>query len=221
MMVITSEGAATGPDGLSGSLSGPADRLALLETRRLADKIIVGAETIRAERYKPIIAKPEWTTARSSAGLASAPILIIVSRGLNLPWDDPLFKSFEHQVIIATVNSVAREKLATAKRLAKVVIFGDSEVNLTHLLRSLQNQGLRRIVCEGGPTLIEGLCKKNLIDEMNFTISPLHPGSGEPEQNLRVALDFLRKKYPNFRFANQITKDNFVFCRLLRVRTQP
>ncbi len=220
MMVITREGAAKGPDGLSGSLSGPADRLALLETRRLADAIIVGAETIRAERYKPIIPRTEWRIARASAGLASAPILVIVSRALNLPWEDPLFKSSERQVTIATVNSVSREKLAIAMSRARVVTFGDDEVNLIDLTRFLQNQGLNRIVCEGGPILIEGLYKKNLIDEMNFTISPLLPGSKDPEQNLTIARDFLQKKYPNFRFANQVIRENFVFCRLLRTRTQ-
>ena len=62
--------------------------------------------------------------------------------------------------------------------------------------------------------------EKNLIDEMNFTISPLLPGSKDPAQNLTIARDFLRKKYPNFRFVNQVIKDNYVFCRLLRTRTQ-
>lgn len=216
MMVISPDGATTGPDGLSGSLSGPADRRALLETRRLADAIVVGAETIRAERYKPMVGKPEWLSARAAAGLKDIPQLVIVSRELNLPWKDPLFNESEKPVTIATVSSAATKNLEIAKGVANVITFGDSEVNLSKLLTSLRNQGLYRIVCEGGEALVNGFNEKDLIDEMNFTISPRYSGSKDTEYNFKIARRLLKKRYPKFQIVGRFIENGFVFCRLLK-----
>ena len=65
------DGATVGPDGKSGSLSGPADRRALAQTRRLADAILVGASTIRAERYRPMLAKAEEARRKAEEALAN------------------------------------------------------------------------------------------------------------------------------------------------------
>ena len=83
-MVMTLDGATVGPDGLSGSISGAADKRVFMETRRLADVVLVGAGTIRAERYRPMVAKPEWQDARADAGLAPAVQVVIVSGRLEM-----------------------------------------------------------------------------------------------------------------------------------------
>ena len=66
MMLTTLNGAIAGPDGLSGSISSATDHLIFAEVRRLADVILVGAGTIRAERYKPMRARPEYQEARAA-----------------------------------------------------------------------------------------------------------------------------------------------------------
>src|SRR3954467_87 len=76
MMVTTLDGAAAGPDGLSGSISGEADKAVFDAVRREADAVIIGAGTMRAERYGPF---------RNRARLA------IVTRSLDLPWDEAVF----------------------------------------------------------------------------------------------------------------------------------
>src|SRR3954467_4360445 len=70
MMVTTLDGAASGPDGLSGSISGDADQAVFAATRRYADAVLVGAGTLRAERYQPMRTKPADAEARRSQGLA-------------------------------------------------------------------------------------------------------------------------------------------------------
>ena len=59
MMVTTLDGAAAGPDGLSGSISGDADQAVFAAVRRHADAVLIGAGTLRAERYKPMLARKE------------------------------------------------------------------------------------------------------------------------------------------------------------------
>src|SRR4051794_12164053 len=51
--VSTLDGAATGPDGLSGSISGPPDRRVFRALRATCDALLVGAGTVSAEGYRP------------------------------------------------------------------------------------------------------------------------------------------------------------------------
>ena len=50
-MISSLDGAATGPDGLTGSINGPADLRVFTTLRALADVVVVGAGTVRAEGY--------------------------------------------------------------------------------------------------------------------------------------------------------------------------
>lgn len=52
-MVTTVDGAATGASGRSGSINNAADKEVFDLLRSLADVIVVGAETVRVERYRP------------------------------------------------------------------------------------------------------------------------------------------------------------------------
>ena len=70
MMVTTLDGAAAGPDGLSGSISSSVDKQVFDAVRRLADAVLVGAGTIRAEGYGPMRAKPADQQRRAAAGQA-------------------------------------------------------------------------------------------------------------------------------------------------------
>src|SRR5690349_3010763 len=87
MMVTTLDGAAVGPDGLSGSIPGEADRLVFDAVRREADVVLIGAGTMRAERYGPF---------RNRARLA------IVSRSLDLPWDEKVFTASRERPLVLT-----------------------------------------------------------------------------------------------------------------------
>jgi len=116
MMLTTLDGAIAGADGLSGSISSATDRLIFSEVRRLCDAVLVGAGTIRAERYHPMKARPEYQEARAAAGLEPAPVVVIVSRALDLPWQDPLFhESAQQPVVLTHVHDSSSNALARAQ----------------------------------------------------------------------------------------------------------
>src|SRR5680860_874864 len=75
--VSTLDGAAYAADGLSGSLGGPADTRVFELLRSLADVIIVGAGTARAEGYGPV--KPGEVDAdlRHRLGLKPVPPIAV------------------------------------------------------------------------------------------------------------------------------------------------
>lgn len=216
MMVMTLDGATVGPDGLSGSISGPADKRVFMEARRLSDAVLVGAGTIRAERYRPMPAKPEWQQARAAAGLAPAPRVVVVSGRLDLPWEEPLFRDSAVPVIVATTESVDSPARAEVPAQVELVEFGHDRVDIAELVGWLRELGLRRIVCEGGEALLDAVVRADLVDEMDLTISPVLAGGGYLPDPVRDARAAIGGDYPRFSLANQFEEDGFVFCRFLR-----
>ncbi len=212
MMVMTLDGATVGSDGLSGSISGTADKRVFMEARRLADVVLVGAGTIRAERYKPMLAKPEWQEARHAAGLAPAPQVVVVSGRLDLPWEEPMFAQSELPVIVATTTTVDAARLDEASRHAQVLQLGEEGVDMRALVQWLNERGQRRINCEGGEALLDAMVRGDLVDEMDLTISPILVGSGylpDPQREISAP-------YPRFSLAHQFVDEGFVFCRFVR-----
>ena len=212
MMVMTLDGATVGPDGLSGSISGPADKRVFMEARRLADVVLVGAGTIRAERYRPMVAKPEWQKARAQCGAAPAPQIVVVSGRLDLPWDEPMFGESELPVLVATSATVDAAQLEIARAHAEVVQLGDGSVDLAALVAWLHERGSKRIVCEGGEALLDALIQLDLVDEMDLTISPVLAGTGYLPDSARAT----HAPFPRFTLAHQFMDEGFVFCRFLR-----
>jgi riboflavin biosynthesis pyrimidine reductase len=209
MMLSTLDGAVAGADGVSASISSTADRLILAEVRRLADAVLVGAGTIRAERYKPMAARTEYQQARAAAGLQPAPVVAIVSRTLDLPWQEPLFHESAQQPIVLTgVHDSSSGALKRAQAHADVQQIPDLEART--ILGALHARGLSRIVCEGGPTLMTQMAAANLIDEYDIALAPILAGDGHG------IIDGPLTGITRLHLAQVITDEGFVFTKYVR-----
>ncbi|MGA9716589.1 MAG: dihydrofolate reductase family protein, partial [Aeromicrobium sp.] len=179
MMVTTLDGAAAGPDGLSGSISSSVDKSVFDAVRRLADAVLVGAGTIRTERYGPMRGKPADAERRALAGQAAAPVVVIVSGSLDLDWHDRLFTESTMRPLVITGSQADRGRLDHAGEHCDVVVTDTESVDPATVLEVLEQRGLRRIVCEGGPTLLESFVAAGLLDEADITISPTFAGTAQ------------------------------------------
>ena len=86
-MVASADGAVS-VNGRSGGLSGPADRMLFTVLRSVADLILVGAGTVRAERYRPVQADEIWSGLRPPG--APVPPIAVVTGRLDLDPDSQL-----------------------------------------------------------------------------------------------------------------------------------
>ena len=91
-MVSTLDGAAQ-HDGRSQGISCPTDMRIFGTLRGLADVVVVGAETVRLEGYRPAKAREAFAARRAAAGQAPAPAIAVVSASLDLDFSLPLFTS--------------------------------------------------------------------------------------------------------------------------------
>jgi riboflavin biosynthesis pyrimidine reductase len=191
-MVMTLDGAAAGPDGLSGSITSAGDQVVFRAIRRMAEVVLVGAETIRKERYSAMRRSEDEQRRRATLGLSPAPVVTIVSLSLDLPWDEPLFASSTVTPIVLTAEAADPDRVAQARRHADVVVLPGDRVRPADALDALEDRGLRRVVCEGGPRLLAELVEAGLLDEADITISPRFVGSqGTPRTPmLDLPVDF-------------------------------
>ncbi|MEU3176485.1 dihydrofolate reductase family protein, partial [Streptomyces sp. NPDC007000] len=91
-MVSTLDGAAQ-HEGRSQPISSPADMRVFGTLRALADVVLVGAETVRQEGYRPARARAGFAAAREAAGQGPAAAIAVVSASLDLDFSLPLFTS--------------------------------------------------------------------------------------------------------------------------------
>jgi riboflavin-specific deaminase-like protein len=165
-MVSSLDGKAT-LEGRTRGLSSDADRELFHELRTQADAIMVGAGTLRAERYGPMVKSAELRRKRECEGLDPIPLAVVVSARLALPAGLPLLEDPDSRVAIATASD---EELSGPAASIDYLRTGD---DLPLLLARLRDEhGVRSVLCEGGPTLNSHLLAAGLVDELFLTLSP-------------------------------------------------
>lgn len=171
LMVFSLEGAVAGPDGSSRSISGPADRAVLSACRRLADAVVIGAQTMRAEVYSPMRTTSERMAMREARGLAPAPRLVIVTASLDLPWEAPAFHESALPPLILASSSAPVARMALVPDTCELIVAPDREVEPAWILSQLVDRGLRHVLVEGGPRLLAQFAQSGDIDEWALTLS--------------------------------------------------
>ena len=169
--VSSVDGAAT-HDGLSEGLGGPADRRVFDILRRLCDVVLVGAGTVRAERYGPMRVAPDAVAWREANGLAPQPTLAIVSGRLDLDPSSPVFTEAPVRPIVVTTGASPAGQRAVLERVSDVLVAGEDLLDPVAMIEALSGRGLGRILCEGGPSLFGTLLAADVVDELCLTVSP-------------------------------------------------
>jgi riboflavin biosynthesis pyrimidine reductase len=176
--MITSVDGAVSLDGRSGGLSGVADRLIFTVLRSLADVVLVGAGTVRAENYGR--ARPQDLWPRLRAGRTAAPPIAVLTRRLGLDLRGRLLGAGGDlaRPIILTTSAAPADKITAAAEVADVIVSDD--LSATAAIDALTGLGHRKILTEGGPTLLGQIIASGLLDELCLTVSPVLEGGHAP-----------------------------------------
>jgi riboflavin biosynthesis pyrimidine reductase len=176
-MIATADGRAA-RDGRTHTLGGAADLALLLELRAAADAVLVGTGTLRAEGYGQLVRAPARRARRAAAGLPEDPLFVVISRGLDVPWDAALFADPGQPVLVYTGTPGTAPDVAAPVEVVRL-----PEATLPTALADLRTRGVRALLCEGGPTLSRALLVAGLVDELFLTVAALLTGD-EREPNI-------------------------------------
>jgi riboflavin biosynthesis pyrimidine reductase len=211
--MIASLDGASSAGGLSGAVGGPADRALLATLRSLADIILVGAATARAEHYGPARLGESARARRRAIGLSEVPPIAVITRSCRLDWTTPFFVAAEARPVVVTVSAAAESDRNQAAEVADVVLAGDHDVELDQVLARLAERGIGNVLMEGGPSLIGQLASAGFVDEFCLTVSPTLL-SGDAR---RILTGPVLDPGISLRLATVFCDDAFVFLRYRRV----
>jgi riboflavin biosynthesis pyrimidine reductase len=173
--VVTVDGRAT-IGGRSGPIGSDLDTEMLIRLRTRFDALMIGAGTMRVERYGRAVASQGQRERRERLGLPPDPLMVIISGRLDLPWDAPLFAGGGGRVLVFTASEAEPPETATSMG----VVRHEGEVDLAAALRHLREErGVRALLSEGGPHLHSQLWAGGLADELFLTTAPRMTGAAE------------------------------------------
>ena len=181
----------TAISGKSGGLGNDTDREVLKTMRSLADIVLVGAGTVRAEKYRV----PSRKELR----------LVVVSGRLGLDWDNPLWHS--GQVTVLTTAQAP-----PAPKGVQLLRAGTDRVDLAVAVHELHEQlSAQMIICEGGPSLNGQLLELDLVDEVVLTLSPFAL-AGSSSRIAHADTEVIRR----FTLAHALPDGDWLFLRYVR-----
>ncbi len=180
---ITSLDGGAATDGTSGGLGGSGDRRLFRVLRELADVIVVGAGTARAENYGGAQLTVAQRGDRQRRGQAEVPPIALVTRSGRLERDLPVLTRTEVPPLVLTSDAAAADAQSLLGAAAEVIACSGAdagEVDPAVALGVLADRGLRRVLCEGGPTLTGTFIEHGLLDELCLTTAPMLVGGSAP-----------------------------------------
>jgi riboflavin biosynthesis pyrimidine reductase len=146
---------------------------------------MVGAGTVRTERYGRVVRDPALRERRRREGLAEDPLACVVSASLEGLADVPLLEAAEQRVVVVTAAEGELPPAAPpveylrARRAAASAVASEEGASASGavdaraaLERLRADWGVRSVLCEGGPTLNAELLRAGVVDELFLSLAP-------------------------------------------------
>ena len=167
--IVESIDGATAIDGGASGLNDADDRQLFLALRAVADVVMNGAATVRAENLGPVRLSDEMKRYRLAAGISDPPTMAVLSASLSLDADLRIFSDPERRPKIITGLDADRDRLEALAGVADIVQI--ETLDGAGIINALDEVSV--VLCEGGPTVNSQLIRDGVVDEVNLTISPV------------------------------------------------
>ena len=158
----------------SSNISGEKDLERVHEIRKDCDGIMIGIGTVLAD-------DPRLTVHKIDANPEDNPVRVVVDSKCRTPVDARITND-DAKTIIAGANEYKEEFMKTEtyetlkRRGVKFFFSGDRRVDLKALMNYLHEEGIEKLMLEGGATLNFSMIRAGLIDEISICVAPMVVG---------------------------------------------
>ncbi|MBC7109702.1 MAG: 2,5-diamino-6-(ribosylamino)-4(3H)-pyrimidinone 5'-phosphate reductase [Archaeoglobi archaeon] len=190
------------------------DRKRVDALRASADAIMVGIGTVLSDDPSLTVKSEKLRRKRISEGMDENPLRVVVDSKLRIPENAEILQKGAGKRLIFTTSLAPKEKIDKISRFAEVLIAGEERVDLRRAMEELHRRGVRRVLVEGGGTLIFSLLRENLVDEISVYIGNFVIG-GESAPTLADGEGFT-ENFPRFHLSSIITDSEGVLLRWIR-----
>jgi len=157
-----------------------------------SDAVMVGIGTVLADDPSLTVKAEECRNNRIDRGVDVHPLRIVVDSNARTPPDAKVLHKEPGKRIIAVSKHADAGRVAELKQFATVIVAGDETVDLKTLMDELGRLGIRRVMVEGGGTLIAGLIAAGLVDEIYTFVGNIIIG-GKDAPTLADGPGFIRE----------------------------
>ena len=155
------------------TISSPEDKQRVLELRASVDAVLVGGNTLNRENPKLTVKLPELAQQRLAAGLPANPAKVgIVSKTELDPQGDFVATGPARRIVFTTPKTDASQRATLEAAGVEVFVHDGERVDLASALETLSTLGLKRVMLEGGGTLIAEFIRLGLADELQVYVAP-------------------------------------------------
>jgi len=204
------------------TISSNADKARVDRLRASMDAVLVGGRTLLDEDPKLTVKSLALRSERKAAGLEDNPIKIGVVSVADLQPDGNFMTAGPSRRLIYTTRRTPPEQILRLEKAgAQVFVMGDKRVDCIGMLTSLYNQGIRKLMVEGGGTTIAEFFRLELVDELMLYMAPrIFGGSSAP--TLADGPGFLPEQMPLLRLetVDELDEDGGVFIHYLIERKE-
>ena len=130
------------------------------------DAIMVGIGTVLADDPSLTVKSEACRGYRRNQGWDENPVRVVVDSSGRTPPDSSVLNKGNGKRVIAVSKKASHDSLFVLGEKATVIVAGENEVDLPVLMDTLGSMGIRRIMVEGGGTLIAGLITAGLVNEI-------------------------------------------------------
>ena len=166
------------------------------ELRASCDAILVGAQTIRADNPRLSIRSGRLRRYRQQHGLPADILKVTLTRSGEL---DPAAQFFQWGKLEKLVY-VPREKAEDLARrlagLATIIPCRGTDVDLEFLLDDLFEKGVRRLLVEGGSSVITAFLASPWLSQLRLAVAPVFVGNPSAPQLVTKQLSFPPQRIP-------------------------
>jgi 2,5-diamino-6-(ribosylamino)-4(3H)-pyrimidinone 5'-phosphate reductase len=146
-------------------ISGKEDRRRVDSLKAGSDAVMVGIGTVLADNPSLTVKSEDLQRKRVLAGKAENPVRIVVDSQGRTPLTADILHKGGGERIIAVSEKAGEDAPERYRGLATIIVAGGEVVDLPLLMSLLHEQGMARLMVEGGGTLIASLFSQGLVDE--------------------------------------------------------
>ena len=157
------------------ALSNAADFDRVDEVRAGSDAILVGARTVRRDNPRLLVRSADRQSRREAAGRSRSPWKVTVTASGDLDPKAAFFADDDTTKLVYCPSSKAKRIRRRLGRAALVVGLGE-EVTMAGLVTDLGDRGVRRLMVEGGGTILTQFLSSDLVDELHLAVAPIFVG---------------------------------------------
>jgi len=152
-----------------------ADRFVMALLRALADALLIGAGTLRADKnhlWTPAYVDREHADAHRLLARPDPRLVVVTASGVL----DPAERALQSGALVITTDAGARRLANRLPAACTVRSLGSTAPSGRAIVDAVRAEGHRRILTEGGPTILSRLVNDRVLDELFLTVAPVLAG---------------------------------------------